>query len=215
MKSGVGQYDQEYARCPCFWGTAPGKYVLHLPDLLRPGKVLDLGAGEGKNAVYLASMGFDVVAVDCSEYAIHNFRNRLKDLEPIVAGRIEVIRQDVTAYVPSDTFDVVIAYGLLHCLSSYATICKVVSMMQACTRSGGINVVVTFTDVLPVPSAQAYLDPTLLPEGGLQKLYENWDVLESEDDVITETHPTSTIPHSHSLCRLLARKKNTDSALHS
>jgi cyclopropane fatty-acyl-phospholipid synthase-like methyltransferase len=206
MKSGIGQYDQEYAQCPCFWGTAPGKYVLQLPDSLTSGRVLDLGAGEGKNAVYLASKGFEVVAVDCSEYAIRNFRSRLRDVDPAVANRIEIMCQDVTAYVPSRSFDLVIAYGLLHCLPSYATVCRVVSMMQECTLPGGTNVVVTFTDKLPVPSAQAYLEPTLLPQGGLQKLYAHWEVVKCEDDVITETHPTSTMSHSHSLCRLLARK---------
>jgi tellurite methyltransferase len=214
MKSGIGQYDQEYAQCPCFWGTAPGKYVSRLPGHLKTGRVLDLGAGEGKNAVYLASRGFDVVAVECSEYAIQNFQNRLRDVDSAAADRIKIICQDVTAFAPSGSFDAVIAYGLLHCLSSYSIVHRVVSMMQACTRPGGINVVVTFTNTLPVPSAQAYLEPTLLPQGELQKLYEHWETLDCEDDVITETHPTSTQSHSHSLCRLLARK-GMDSILHS
>jgi cyclopropane fatty-acyl-phospholipid synthase-like methyltransferase len=207
MRSGVGQYDQEYAQCPCFWGTDPGKYVQRLPDHLRTGKVLDLGAGEGKNAVYLASKGFDVVAVECSEYAIQNFESRLRDVGTAVADRIQIVREDVTAFAPSESFDAVIAYGLLHCLSSYSIICNVVAKMQECTRPGGMNVVVTFTDTLPVPSAQAYLEPTLLPPGELQRLYAHWVTLDSEDDVITETHPTSTVSHSHSLCRLLARKE--------
>jgi cyclopropane fatty-acyl-phospholipid synthase-like methyltransferase len=185
---------------------APGKFVRNIPSLVHSGRVLDLGAGEGKNAIYLAQHGFDVLAVDCSRFALANFRRRLTGLSEEVSRRIEIVEADVTRFQPNGNFDVVVAYGLLHCLADCDAIRRVVSVMQSCTTLGGINVLVSFTDLLPVPPEQDYLEPTLLPEGVLESLYEGWEILGSENDVITETHPTSDAPHSHSLCRLLARK---------
>jgi cyclopropane fatty-acyl-phospholipid synthase-like methyltransferase len=202
---GLGQYDLEYAKCPCFWGTAPGKFVRNVPSLVHAGRVLDLGAGEGKNAIYLAEHGFDVLAVDCSRFALANFRQRLAAMPEEIARRIEIVEADVTGFQPNGFFDVVVAYGLLHCLTDFDAIQRVVSIMQRCTKRGGINVLVCFTDHLPVPPEQDYLEPTLLPEGVLESLYGEWEILSCENDVINETHPTSGTPHSHSLCRLIAR----------
>lgn len=206
MTKGVGQYDLEYAQCPCFWGTAPGKFVRMITRHLASGYVLDLGAGEGKNAIYLASLGFNVVAVECSEYALRNFRSRLQTEPPSTTGRIQIIQADVTAYVPTRRFDVVIAYGLLHCLASSSVVRNVVSTMQESTLDGGYNVVVSFTNSLPVPAVHDYLEPTLLEVGELERLYSLWQVVESENAVIEEEHPTTKVPHKHSVCRLIALK---------
>ena len=53
----------------------PGEYDKHLPRILKdhglePGPALDIGCGEGKSAVWLASRGFDVLGVDVAPTAI-------------------------------------------------------------------------------------------------------------------------------------------------
>ena len=206
MTKGVGQYDLEYARCACFWGTAPGKYVRMVTRHLPSGVVLDLGAGEGKNAIYLASLGFDVVAVECSEYALNNFKSRLQTESPTTRSRIQIIQADVTAYTPTREFDVVIAYGLLHCLQSPSAVVSAVRLMQGSTVEGGYNVVVSFTNSLPVPAVHDYLEPTLLEVGELESFYSSWQLVDSENAVIEEEHPTTKVLHKHSVCRLIARR---------
>src|SRR5829696_3391308 len=52
------------------WGEGPVDVVAkHVHELL-PGTVLDLGAGDGRNAVFLAERGFRVIAVDVVEAAL-------------------------------------------------------------------------------------------------------------------------------------------------
>lgn len=203
---GQGQYDREYARCPCFWGVEPGKFVRLLCDHMASGRVLDLGAGEGKNAIFLAQLGFQVVAVECSLYALRNFKARLGRMPDPIASKIEIVQRDVLHYTPPGKFDAVIAYGLLHCLPGMTAINAVVQMMQAATRPSGFNVAVTFTDPLGVPEAQPYLRPTLVPEGYLAGVYSTWKLISYENETIQEMHPTSRVMHRHSLCRLLARR---------
>ncbi|MGW2013329.1 class I SAM-dependent methyltransferase [Streptomyces sp. NPDC001927] len=47
--------------------------------LIAPGRALDLGCGPGRNALYLASLGFEVDAVDLSEEAIGWARERARE----------------------------------------------------------------------------------------------------------------------------------------
>ena len=51
------------------YGKNPNQYFKDQIDLLPPGKILLAAEGEGRNAVYAASLGWDVFAYDFSEKA--------------------------------------------------------------------------------------------------------------------------------------------------
>jgi len=210
-EKGLGQYDTEYLKCDCFWGTQPGKFVKIIPSIAEPGTVLDLGCGEGKNAIFLAEHGFTVLAVDCSDPALRNFRKRLSQFPQSVSERIIIIHEDARTYAPRLEFSIVIAYGLLHCLSERTSVDDLIVKMRECTREGGLNVAVAFTDALGVPDVQDYLEPTLLPVGYLESRYSDWAMVAAENEIIEETHPTSAVAHKHSLCRIIARKPPAES----
>jgi 2-polyprenyl-3-methyl-5-hydroxy-6-metoxy-1,4-benzoquinol methylase len=107
----------------------------------------------------------------------------------------------------ADTFDVVVAYGLLHCLDDVKEIEDVVGRIRGWIRPNGYFVGATFTDTVPPPEVQGYLDEeSLLPVGHFQGLFEGWQMLAQEDEVITESHPTSLVEHNHSICRVLAQR---------
>lgn len=206
--AGRGQYDLEYSRHPCFWGKDPAKYVRLVPDFVSDFAdrcALDLGAGEGKNAFFLARLGYEVTAVEVSRFACRNFLNRMIE-EGTDSGINLILGDALTAPVGNDaSFDLVVSYGLLHCLPNEAAVDSLVARMQALTRPGGLNVVSAFTNRLPVPDVQDYLSPTLVPEGYVPDLYSGWTILRHENDTLVETHPTSDIEHEHSLFRLIAR----------
>ncbi len=206
-----GQYDIEYKNCSYFWGAEPGKYVKLITSYISSGQVLDLGAGEGKNSFYLALLGFKVVAIDVSLYAIKNFINRatkeIKNKKTNIKN-INIIRADIMDWPIAGKFDVVVAYGLLHCLNSEEEIALVIKKMKAATKRRGINVICTFTGELGVPRIQKYLNPTFLSKTDLKrKYYNDWQILNYELDIIKHKHPTSNRLHKHSVCRMIARKK--------
>lgn len=68
-------WDERYSREGFFYGTEPNEFLRAHTALLPPGgEVLCLAEGEGRNAVYLASMGFDVTGVDGSPVGIAKLR---------------------------------------------------------------------------------------------------------------------------------------------
>ena len=52
------------------YGTAPNEFLVGITDKIPKGRILSLAEGEGRNAVYLASLGYDVTAVDASAVAL-------------------------------------------------------------------------------------------------------------------------------------------------
>ncbi|OIJ94532.1 hypothetical protein [Streptomyces colonosanans] len=56
-------WDERYAARDLVWGAEPNRWVAQETSDLQPGRALDLAAGEGRNALWLASRGgFKIVA---------------------------------------------------------------------------------------------------------------------------------------------------------
>ena len=68
-------WDARYAASDRVWSEGPNQFVEAALADLPPGRAVDLAAGEGRNAVWLASRGWDVTAVDFSEVAIERGRS--------------------------------------------------------------------------------------------------------------------------------------------
>ncbi len=61
-------WNDRYAADTLAYGDAPNDFLAAMADRLpRRGQALDIGAGEGRNALFLASRGLDVLAVDQSD----------------------------------------------------------------------------------------------------------------------------------------------------
>jgi tellurite methyltransferase len=201
-----GGYEAGYAACPCFWGTAPGRYVLRLLQLVPEVsglRVLDAGCGEGKNAALLAKMGAEVTAVDLSERALETARSLYSGV-PIRWMAADVMEQSW----PSQYFDVVIAYGLFHCMASPSEITYLHNRLGMATRVGGYHVVCAFNDRSQDLSGHPNFNPCLTAHHFYQGLYRDWEIVAESDEDLYETHPHNRIPHMHSLTRLLARRRS-------
>lgn len=198
-----GGYEDGYANCDCFWGKSPGSlvhsYIKDHPKLDGI-RVLDLGCGEGKNAAAFAKSGASVVAVDCSSQALANGRAAFAD------GQIEWHQSDAYSFLAEcEMFDVIIMYGLLHCLSSSEEVKELVHLALRKTRLGGHHFVVAFNDGPHDLSAHPGFSPTLLSHEFYLERYASQVVLVQASSIIHETHPHNRIPHFHSLTRILAR----------
>jgi rhodanese-related sulfurtransferase len=94
-------------------GLAPSSFLVNNFDLLAKGLALDLEMGEGRNAIYLATRGFDVDGVDGDPQAVAQARASARKLgAPIraVLGSVE----DGTYIIPIETYDSIVVFNYLH-----------------------------------------------------------------------------------------------------
>lgn len=79
-------------------------------DALAPGTALDLGCGEGADAIWLAERGWQVTATDISATALERAAQHAADAD--VAERITFVRHNLLESFPEGTFDLVSAQFL-------------------------------------------------------------------------------------------------------
>ena len=75
-------WNERYRSADYVYGTEPNDFLKSIADRLPRGKVLSLGEGEGRNAVFLAERGCQVLAVDQSPVGLEKAR-RLADLRGV------------------------------------------------------------------------------------------------------------------------------------
>lgn len=63
-------WNERYRSAPSLWSREPNAALVELATGLDPGRALDIGAGEGRNAVWLAARGWEVTALDVSDVAL-------------------------------------------------------------------------------------------------------------------------------------------------
>lgn len=91
--------------------------TLFLAEVCRartPGRALDLGCGSGTDSVFLASMGWEVTALDFVPKALEYTRQRAAER----GLELQLVEADITAWQPPEAYDLVLDHGLLHNLDA-------------------------------------------------------------------------------------------------
>jgi SAM-dependent methyltransferase len=110
MKKDQKRWDERYRRRGFVFPKRPHPFLKKNLRLLPKGRALDLAAGEGRNAIFLAEKGFEVDAVDISEVALKKARQwaRAKGL------RIRTFVADLDTYsIDEEGYDVIANFYFL------------------------------------------------------------------------------------------------------
>jgi len=109
-------WDERYRSKARLWSGKPNPQLVREARGLRPGKALELGCGEGADAIWLAQQGWSVTAVDVSSVALERARSHeLAELarESVHASngtlesRITWQQADLTQWHPGNSYDLV------------------------------------------------------------------------------------------------------------
>ncbi len=111
MGSNQIRWDKEFAGKEFTLGKRPNPFLKKYIHLLPRGKALDLAAGEGKNAVFLARQGFDVEAVDLSKVGLEKAR-RLAKANGV---KIHTHLADLNSYrIEPERYDLIVNFYFLN-----------------------------------------------------------------------------------------------------
>lgn len=101
-------WDRRYESAELVWTAGPNRFLVEEVAGLAPGTALDLGAGEGRNAVWLARQGWSVTAVDFSAVGMA----KAQQLAAAAGVTVTTVVADATEAVPPGPFDLVIVLYL-------------------------------------------------------------------------------------------------------
>lgn len=161
---------------------------------------LDVGCGEGRNALCLAEQGVVVDAFDRSLPGIQKLRSRAGSADV----RIRAWVQDLETFSFRREYELIVAHGVLHLLEREVWQ-SVLASVRRHTKPGGWNVVVVFTDRLPPPQDLAVHMRGLFREGELRDQYRGWSVTRWEAYTLEDEHPGG-VRHRHPINKIVAQK---------
>jgi SAM-dependent methyltransferase len=155
-------WNERYRESELVWSAGPNQFVEAELARLAPGRAVDLAAGEGRNAIWLARQGWQVTAVDFARSGLEKGRTLAGDLS------IDWVCADATAWTHEPAFDL--------CLVAYLQLPE--AERRAAVRNGYASLRVGGTFLLVAH------DSTNLTEGTGGPQYP-WVLLTAED-VLTD-----------------------------
>jgi 2-polyprenyl-3-methyl-5-hydroxy-6-metoxy-1,4-benzoquinol methylase len=209
-------FDGVYSTHDRFWWHEPGRYeldpnaypyslltqqTLRLLEGRPHGRALDLGAGEGSDAIRLALLGYEVHAVEVSTIGAKKIKNFAQEAK----AKLRVTAADIRDFTPDGQYDVVVCNGVLHYVKDKKS---VISLMQSATCPGGVNVISLWSTFTPVPDCHeivpVYCDDE---QGEVTSSYRDWTTeFIYYDRNKAETAHSDLPTHSHSHLKLIATK---------
>jgi tellurite methyltransferase len=197
-------YDSRYQSKTNYWDFKPSSMaykVLELaPPLNRELRLLDIGCGEGGNAIFFAKNGYDVTCFDLSSVGIEKTKENA--LKHNVA--IHAYQQDINTFESTEKFDIIFSSGTLQYLSPNRREFFIDNLKNN-TNVNGLHVLHTFVKkpfIALAPDAEP--QESLWDSGQLLYFYRDWKT----ENFIEEIKPcnSSGVPHEHVHNRLWTRK---------
>lgn len=196
-------YEEEYKTQEYYWGTAPNKVCYQVLQFMPPNKhikLLDIGCGEGKDAVFFARNGYDVTAFDVSDAGIE----KTKKLAEKIGVHVNVFKADILDYRLDTHFDVIFSSGVLHYIKPEFRK-EIFENYKQYTNPNGLHIFNVFVNkpfIAPPPEKEP--NAYKWYSGELLTHYHDW-FIEDSSEVIFDCN-SSGIPHKHAMTKIIAQK---------
>ena len=127
------RWNSKYETEVYLFGEKPIPFLVDNVHLLRKGKVLDIAMGEGRNGVYLATQGFEVLGLDISEKGLAKAHNLARKNNVTIETKVV----DLESFtLKPNSYDVI--------LCTYYMQKNLFKQFQSALKPGGMIVVETY-----------------------------------------------------------------------
>ena len=196
-------YEKWYEGDEYYWGLEPGDFLFELIKLCPPTentKVLDIGCGEGKDAVFMAEKGYDVTAFDLTENGIR----KTIALAHKRGVKVNAYVDDINTFETDEQFDIIFSTGTVQYIfdeNKEAFFKK----LEKITKPNGIVFINVFVEksFLELPPDWDK-EEKMWKSGELFTYFSDWK-FEKIDEVIFEDN-SGGIPHYHCMDTIICRK---------
>jgi len=190
-------FEEIYIKEKGYLGTKPHKITTKIISYKKTGKVLDLGCGEGRDALFLSKKGFKVTAIDISKTGIKNLLKKAKELKVKIIGKVK----DITKFNFKIKYDIIISFSVFQFLNK-KEVYSIIKKMKKNTKKEGINVISAFNEENPNKNF-----PFLFKKGELKEFYRDWKILDYKEFITPiEKHGKAGRTHQHGISMVIAQK---------
>ena len=137
-------WESKYKQREKLWSENPDAKLMQYFDLVMPGKLLDLGIGEGRNSIPFALNDFKIDGVDFSETAIKHCKERFHN-----SHNIDLKCCDLREYsIKRDNYSLIIASNVLNFFKK-SELDEVIKGIKDGLKKGGIVYLCVFSTLEP------------------------------------------------------------------
>lgn len=141
MVEELSPWEKAYREASSLWGLEPEKTLVKYARLIPKGPVLDLGIGEGRNALFFAKLGYPVEGIDLSETAVARCLERARQANLPLVARVADLR---SVTIPPAKFALIIGAWVLQFFRK-AEVEAIVEHLQAGLIDGGLVYALVFS----------------------------------------------------------------------
>jgi tellurite methyltransferase len=196
-------YDDRYNQENYYWGFKPSSTCFRVLQLFPPEKplrLLDVGCGEGRNAIFFARNGYNVTAFDLS----HKGVEKTNALAKRVGVKIDVFEADILQFRLQETYDIIFSTGTFHYIPVELRN-EIMANYMGHTSPSGLHALSVFVKKPFIPKApDAESIANHWESGELFTYYHDWQIEYCTEEIIDCN--SSGIPHKHATNRIIARK---------
>lgn len=198
-------YEERYKTSDYYWGLVPNTLcheIMKLCPPVKPLKVLDIGCGEGKDAVFFARNGYNVTAFDYADSGLEKARS----LAERFGVEINFFKADINDFRLTDNYDIVFSSGVFHYIKPEIR-AEMADNIKLHINTGGIvaiNVFVKKPFIERAPDSELSEENKLWKSGELLTLFHDWKINSFKEEIFDCM--SGGVPHRHCMDILIAEK---------
>ena len=161
--------------------------IVNAVKYIEPCKTLDLGAGKGRNSLYLSSLNFNVTAIDYNAEFLHE----LTDISIKEQLDINVINHDIAKANIKGSYDFIFSTDVFMYLNP-TRIQSIITNIKQQTHLNGYNLIVSALNATKHGRPLMPLPFTFI-EGELKEYYKDWKIISYSENITASPYPYAMV----------------------